>query len=179
MILTKDQAYKLCSKEGIAFKVDPLLIMAIIEQESSYDTEATRLENAFDTRVRKKYNYATTTEILMGCSYGLMQMLGDSLLAVGYLKSRFYEMSAQAQRFYDNDPMHEIAFVKAINGLMVTPEDQVHWGAKWFVDEKLNRLAKGDINKALLFWNGGGNPNYPTEVLNRMVGLRAIYPGKV
>jgi soluble lytic murein transglycosylase-like protein len=27
--------------------------------------------------------------------------------------------------------------------------------------------AKGDVNAALLAWNGGSNPNYPAEVLAR------------
>ena len=28
--------------------------------------------------------------------------------------------------------------------------------------------ARGDIRHALMFWNGGGNPKYPGEVLSRI-----------
>jgi len=30
-------------------------------------------------------------------------------------------------------------------------------------------IAHGDTNRALQLWNGGGNPNYATEVLARVI----------
>jgi soluble lytic murein transglycosylase-like protein len=35
------------------------------------------------------------------------------------------------------------------------------------LNQKLG-FAGGNMEKALLFYNGGGNPNYPTEVLARV-----------
>jgi len=41
------------------------------------------------------------------------------------------------------------------------PSDARYWPAKF-------KAAGGDQSKALLYWNGGGNKDYPGQVLDRV-----------
>ena len=112
---------------------------------------------------------ATTTELLLGVSYGLTQLMGESLREAGYFD--FYKgYYNDRHNFHLTDPLSEIAVPKGLNAFLVRPAWQIEWGAKWL--SRKRELAKGDVRKALLFWNGGGNPNYPDEVLARIPKIK-------
>lgn len=150
----------LCEKYAPEYKFDPLLIMAIVEQESSYDESEVRLENGFYRKYTRPLQYSTTTEILLAASYGLMQVMGESLKELGFFSSWFEKQTTEAKAFL-GDPLCEVAVPKAINAYMVHPEWQIEWGCQWLARKR--SIAQGDTWKMLLYWNG--SPDYPHRVL--------------
>ena len=58
--------------------LDPALVCAIIEQESSWDTHAIRYEPAFRSRYVAPLGLPPTEEIARSISWGLMQVMGQS-----------------------------------------------------------------------------------------------------
>ena len=162
------QVKELCDVHALAHGLDPTLILAICQQESSFRHDVARLEQGFYVRYTEPDKLATTTEILLASSYGLMQTMGQILREHGYFEFfKDYHNGAITEQIKDS--LGEVPIVKAINAYMVRPAWQVEWGCIHF-KKKLD-LARGDIRKALLFWNGGWAPNYPDEVLAKYVKL--------
>lgn len=164
--MKKEQVYELCKIAGKKHGFDPILLLAVCEQESTYDHTAIRLENGFYRKYARPLKFASTTEGLFSLSWGLMQTMGLVLWEEGYFKFHFSLHDEKYRDFYKNDHMHEVHVCKAINYYMDNPPLQVDWGAK-HLDTK-RKLTKGDTNKMLLAWNGGGNPKYDDEVLERL-----------
>jgi len=122
---------------------DPNIIAAICKVESNFDIWANRFEPAF---LRK---YVPTEPKIFGAvtraterqgrafSWGLMQIMG------------------------------QVAREKGFKGVFLTelcePLENLKWGIKHW--KYCLKIRKGDIQKALLRWNGGGNPHYPFKVL--------------
>jgi len=120
--------------------LDPALVCAIVEQESLWNQYALRAEPAFDERYEKPLHLTPTEEWARSMSWGLMQVMGESAREVGYAGSF---------------PMLCAANV----GLRV--------GCQWLA-LKLKE-ASGDVDRALLLWNGGRDPDYPAKVKTKMV----------
>lgn len=124
--------------------LDPALVCAVVEQESSWDPWAIRYEPDFYTRyilpLQEKGIVRTDTEArARAFSWGLMQLMGEVARELGYSGN----MAA-----------------------LCAPSTGLHWGcthlAKKFTE------AGGDQTKALQLWNGGGNPAYAAEVIARV-----------
>jgi soluble lytic murein transglycosylase-like protein len=124
--------------------LDPALVCAVIEQESTWDFHAIRYEPAFRARYVVPLDLAPTEEIARSISWGLMQVMGQTAREHGY-SGRF--LSALC------DPACGISI-----GCVV-------------LASKIER-ASGDIPRALELWNGGANPNYAPEVLARIASYR-------
>lgn len=167
--MDKALIYPHCRTAGADLNIRPSLLLAICQQESSFNESEMRLENGFYRKYTRPMRWASTTEALFAVSYGLMQVMGQSLYEDGFFRWHFEQKDDRYRAFYDNDEMHEIHVVKAINALMDNPEWQVRWGAI-HLSGKL-RKAKGEIPKALLYYNGGGNPHYDDEVLAKETQL--------
>lgn len=120
--------------------LDPTLVCAIIEQESSWVPWVIRFEPAFLTKYILPQNLSDVTEqYARGFSWGLMQIMGEVAREHGY--------SGHLAALCD-------------------PPIGIQWGiAHW--KTKLTAAA-GNISKALLLWNGGANPQYASEVLARV-----------
>ena len=160
--MTQQQVLDLCKTYAPQYELDPVLVLAVCQQESSFFHDAARLEQGFYRRYTMPDTLATTTEILLASSYGLMQTMGQILREHGFFKFyREYHNKVHAEQIVD--PLGEVPVVKGINAYMVRPPWQVEWGCIHL--RKKMDTAKGDVRKALLFWNGGGNPSYPGEVL--------------
>jgi len=124
--------------------LDPALVCAIIEQESSWDTHAIRYEPAFRSRYVAPLGLPATEEIARSISWGLMQVMGQSA--------------------------REHGFAGKFLSALCDPLSGVTAGCSVFT-AKMSQ-ASGDIWRALALWNGGSNPDYATEVLGRLANYR-------
>jgi soluble lytic murein transglycosylase-like protein len=129
--------------QALQVSLDPVLVCAVVEQESLWNQYALRAEPAFDEKYEKPLHLTATEEWARSMSWGLMQIMGESAREVGY-----------AGAF----PMLCAANV----GLRVGCQ---------FLALKLKE-ASGDVDKALLLWNGGGDAEYPAKVRARMVNYQ-------
>jgi soluble lytic murein transglycosylase-like protein len=123
--------------------LDPALVCAVVEQESAWNTWAIRFEPAFFAKyVASLYtnNKVTASEAYArGFSWGLMQVMGQVARETGF----------------------DAPFLAAL----CDPEQGLVTGCK-VLRKKFDAMA-GDTTRALLAWNGGGNPAYPAQVLAR------------
>lgn len=168
--MEKSRVYELCKISGKKHGFDPLLLLAICQQESTFDETQERLENGFYRKYSRPLKFASSTEGLFAISWGLMQVMGLSLWEDGYFKFHFALHDNDYQKFYHYDFMDPVHVCKAIDYFMANPPMQVDWGTAHLA--KKLKIAKGDLHKAVLFYNGGVNPNYPAEVLEKMEILR-------
>ena len=130
-------------KAAAAQSLDPALVCAVVEQESAWNTWAIRFEPAFFAKyVASLYtnNKVTASEAYArGFSWGLMQVMGQVARETGF----------------------DAPFLAAL----CDPEQGLVTGCK-VLRKKFDAMA-GDTTRALLAWNGGGNPAYPAQVLAR------------
>lgn len=124
--------------------LDPALVCAIIEQESSWDTHAIRYEPVFRSRYVAPLGLPPTEEIARSISWGLMQVMGQSA--------------------------REHGFAGKFLSALCDPPAGITAGCSVFT-AKMSQ-ASGDIQRALALWNGGANPAYATEVLARLANYR-------
>jgi soluble lytic murein transglycosylase-like protein len=127
-----------------AHALDPSLVCAVIEQESAWNSWAVRYEPGFLSRyVAPLYTagkLSATEAYTRSMSWGLMQVMGEVAREFGFEESSLAELCE--------------------------PATGIEFGCR-ILAARLAR-ARGDVPAALLAWNGGGNPNYPAEVLARM-----------
>ena len=169
MKYSKDQVYQMCKDIAPKYQFDPKLIFAVCLQEgekegNNFEPDVARLEQGFYRRyVEGKNELATTTEVLLSASYGVMQLMGQSLREAKYF-DWFY------MKFKDvyslTDPLSEIAVPKAINYFCEHLDIMVQFGCTW-MDVK-RKLAGGDIVKMLGLWNGDKTGKYASEVLAKL-----------
>jgi len=137
------QLVALARKAAAAQSLDPALVCAVVEQESSWNPCAMRYEPAFFTKyVASLYtnNKVSASEAYArGFSWGLMQVMGQVARETGF----------------------DALFLSAL----CDPEQGLAVGCK--VLRKKFDGAGGDTTRGLLAWNGGGNPAYAAQVLAR------------
>lgn len=136
--------------KGIAAKhsLDPILVCAQVEQESAWNTFAIRYEPGFLSKYVAKFYTAgklTATETYSRAfSWGLMQIMGQTAREFGFSGISLAELC--------------------------DPETGVEFGCRKL--ESCMFRAKGDVNAALLAYNGGSNAQYASEVLARQAKYR-------
>lgn len=172
MTFTKEQVLASCQKIAPQYGFTPSLIYAICQQEGAregtdWDPSVARLEQGFYRRYVEQMNYATTSEVLLSASYGVMQMMGESLMELGYFEWYFDQQPQEMKGILDR-PRSQFAIPSAIDYYCTHLDVMIEWGVKWF-KRKFN-AAGGDTTKALLAWNGGADPQYAAKVLARMTG---------
>jgi soluble lytic murein transglycosylase-like protein len=137
------QLLTLAHKAAAARSLDPALVCAVIEQESSWNTWAMRYEPFFFTKyvaVLYTNNKITASEAYArGFSWGLMQVMGQTAREMGF----------------DGN------FLSAL----CDPEQGLAIGCK-LLRKKIDTMDN-DLTRGLLAWNGGANPSYATQVLAR------------
>ena len=117
--------------------LDPALVCAVVEQESSWGAHAIRYEPGFRTRYVAPLGLPATEEVARSISWGLMQVMGQVAREHGF-QGKF--LSALC------DPAAGLDIGCAA------------------LASKIAATA-GDIPGALTLWNGGANANYAAEVL--------------
>jgi soluble lytic murein transglycosylase-like protein len=127
-----------------AVSLDPALVCAVCEQESSWNPWALRYEPGFLSRyvmpLFSAGKISATEAYARAMSWGLMQIMGET-----------------AREFGLPDAMPLPTLCDPATGL--------EYGCKKLAD--CWERARGDETKALLLWNGGGDANYPAEVQAR------------
>ena len=130
-------------KAAAAQSLDPALVCAVIEQESSWYAWAMRYEPAFFAKyVAGLYtnNKITASEAYArGFSWGLMQVMGQVAREMGF----------------------DGTFLSAL----CDPEQNLAIGCK-LLRKKLDAMG-GDTTRGLLAWNGGADSAYAAQVLAR------------
>lgn len=122
------------------YALDPALICAIVEQESSWNTWAIRYEPAFYAHyVMPQRNLSATEAYARAFSWGLMQLMGEV---------------AREEGFHADLPS------------LCDPATGLDAGCNHFKRKLVQ--ADNDIGRALQLWNGGGNALYSTQVLARV-----------
>lgn len=154
----------ICAAIGKKYQLDPMLLAAIVEQESSEDNSEARLENKYYRKYVRPMDLATSSEVLLAASYGLMQMMGLSLKEIGY----FDDYAAKNGNVYP--PLSQMNVCKGVDDFMIDETAQIEYGAKWF-RSKLKKAA-GNVPAALGYWNGDKTGKYSGEVLARYERLK-------
>jgi soluble lytic murein transglycosylase-like protein len=133
----------LARRAAVAQSLDPAMVCAVVEQESAWNPWAMRYEPLFFAKyVASLYtnNKVSASEAYArGFSWGLMQVMGQVARETGF----------------------DALFLSAL----CDPEQGLAIGCK-VLRKKFDALA-GDPARALLAWNGGGNPAYAAQVLAR------------
>lgn len=145
------------------FAIDPVLIMAVVCQESRGRTNAIRFEpSCYKNNIviapniiaAKLYITTETEKVLQCCSYGLMQIMGSA-----------------AREFGFTDVLTEL----------LNPHEGLFWGVK-YLSHCLNRY-NGVIDDAISAYNSGHiskidgkyhNQNYVDSVKNFMSQISAL-----
>ena len=122
----------------------PELVCAIVEQESAWDSWAIRYESGFYARYVQpqidRGSFTNGTEVrARAFSWDLMQVMGQTAREHGFASSTLAALCEPAV------------------GLDV--------GCRVLVAKLA--AAKGNVSRALLLWNGGGNHAYSEAVLAR------------
>lgn len=171
MIFTKYQVKEQCILTAPKFDFDWTLIYAICLQECSkslrgeFEPDVARMEQGFYRRyVEDQNELATSTEVLLSASYGIMQMMGLSLKEVGYLQWWFDNYNNDEWKKVLNHSLSQIAIPQAIDAYCVNLEWMIEWGCRW-MDVK-RKKAKGDLRKMLTYWNGSSL--YPDKIFEKM-----------
>lgn len=170
MIFTKEQVFEVCKTIAPIYKFDVTLIQALCLQEGgknadgSFAPSRARLEQGFYVHYVEKQNYATTSEVLLSASYGVTQMMGESLKEIQFFEWYFSQQSDSMKQLLGN-PYSEFCVPNAIDAYCDNLNWQVEWGCKWL--SKKRDMAHGDITKALGYWNGDTSGKYANEVLTK------------
>ena len=141
--MTREELVALARRVAHTHNLWPELVCAVCEQESGWNPWAIRFEPAFFERyVQPLYASGRISETearARAFSWGLMQVMGQVARESGFTGE----------------------FLPAL----CDPEVGLELGCQ-LLARKL-ALADGNVSKALLLWNGGGNPSYPDQVLAR------------
>jgi len=140
---SREELIALASDIAGRHQLYPSLVCAVCEQESDWDPNAIRFEPAFFARyVAPQFarNEINVTEAhARAFSWGLMQVMGQTA--------------------------REAGFDAASLAALCMPEQGIEIGCR-VLAHKL-AFTEGDVARALLIWNGGGNTDYPIQVLAR------------
>lgn len=138
--LSVNQAFvDMVKTKATSLGIDPALACAIVEQESAWNPWSIRYEPAFQKRYEDNKGHTPTEATARSMSWGLFQTMGETVRSIGY--------KGDIPQLCDVDT-------------------GITWGL--LVLQTKLKLSNGDVTKGLLYWNGGGNPSYPAQVLARV-----------
>lgn len=148
---TNDARLALVGKYALKYALDPAIVAAVCEQESGWNPNAIRFEPAFEARYIKPAlpSAPTTIELTKAMSFGLMQIMGEVAIELGWRGKFLTELC--------------------------DPDIGVEYGCRKLekcfaaMRQRSSAMAKPDDPEgALLIYNGGGNTFYGKQVLARV-----------
>lgn len=139
MALAQPQLFDLIRSTASWHALEPSLLLALAEQESSFNTWAMRYEPSFyEHYVRKNYPTLNTEAAARSTSYGLCQVMGEVA--------------------------REMGFTGPFLTMLCDESTGLDYGARML--HKCITEA-GTVSAGLLRYNGGGNPQYAAQVLEK------------
>lgn len=145
-------------REAARFDLDPLLVAAVIVQESRGECWSTRYEQAFfDNYIKGKSR----------------DRLGGTWLPFSICSEdteRHHRATSWGAMHVMGQTARELGFTEHLTRLIL-PEEGIHFGCMY-----LKKCAAGGVGreKQLLKFNGGGNKSYPKEVITLIDSGQAI-----
>lgn len=164
--MTRQEVYEICKRVAPMHGYDPLLILAILTQESTYDPSRPRVEQGYlikyvvknknDARVRKARPHVQS---MLATSFGLGQMMGLSLYELGFIAS-----------------LDSATVARALDGYDDNKELQVDLTCQWL--SKKWKEGNGTLTDALRRYNGGAD--YPPLIMGHLKDLQeAVKKGEL
>ena len=157
--MDRDSVYALCKQIAPRYGFDPLMVLAQVEQESSYDPLDPRIEEGYLVKyVRtdpKLMGASPCVQALMATSFGYGQLLGHSLFQLGY--------------FFATD---SVSVAMKIDEYVWSPDQQIDTMCQWLKKKQ----ALGDshtLDDALRRYNGSSQ--YPNLIYAKYTKLHTIY----
>lgn len=140
MDLTIAARKALAGKWAVKYGLDPLLVCSVAHQESSWYPWAVRFEPAFLQRYIHPVlpESPTTLELTKAMSFGLMQIMGETAIEMGWRGRALTELC--------------------------DPDTGLDYGCRKL--KRCLDAHSGDVRAALLAYNGGSEPKYPDLVLH-------------
>ena len=135
---TVDARRQLAMKYATKYGIETTLVCALCEQESSWNPWSVRFEPGFLNRYVRPSDPTrpTTLDITKAMSFGLMQIMGETAIELGFTGKYLTELC--------------------------DPNVGLEFGCKKL---KKCFDVHGGVEPSLLAYNGGGDPNYPHLVL--------------
>jgi soluble lytic murein transglycosylase-like protein len=137
--MTKDELVALARDIAKRFMLNDALVCALVEQESSWNPDATRYEPGFYERYIAPMGLEDGEAKARSTSWGLCQVMGEVARELKYT---------------------------GVLQCLCDPTTGLTYGCMHFANKL--RQAQGDTYNALLRWNGGGNQAYPQQVIDRI-----------
>lgn len=138
--MSQDELIALAKETALANALDPALVCAVCEQESSWNPDAQRFEPAFKKRYVDPMGLSEPEATYRSTSYGLMQVMGEVA--------------------------REFGLVAEIPSSLCDPATGLSIGCKVLKHKLVAHPAS--ISEGLLAYNGGSNAAYPIQVLSKV-----------
>ena len=139
--MTQSQLENIVRQAAEAHGIDPALACAVVHHESAnWKQWSCRYEPGFYERYISKMPFSFTEKTMRSTSFGLFQVMGQVAREFGFTGDYLTELL---------DPLINAEF-----------------GCRKLAREL--KKANGDVRKALLAYNGGGDPDYPDKVLRHL-----------
>lgn len=157
--MNRDEVLGICLKVAPKYGYDPLMVLAQIEQESSYRESAVRLEQGYlvkyvlpDATLGKS---TPSVQVQMAASFGLGQLMGHSLQQLNF----FFALDS-------------VSVAMKLDEYIASPELQVETMCQW-MQKKQALGTSHTLDDALRRYNGSSD--YPPLVYARHQKLKGIY----
>jgi soluble lytic murein transglycosylase-like protein len=137
--VTESELAALAGARAVVAGIRAALVCAVCEQESSWNPWSIRYEQGFYERYVAHQPVSITEALARSTSWGLMQIMGETAREEGYTGD--LPMLCDPQTGIDAGLVHL---------------------------KKCLARAAGNEPIALNLWNGGGNPQYASEVMARI-----------
>lgn len=167
MNYSKQKVFAMCKDIAPQYSFEPEFIYAVclIEGQQQGDLflpDVARLEQGYYRKYIEPMVYATTSEVLLSASYGIMQMMGNSLREARYFEWYFSQCDDGLKKILGS-PYSQFAIPSGLDAYCVNLSWMIDYGCKWM--DRKRKIAQGEIKRTLGLWNGDLSGAYAEKVL--------------